>query len=343
MRPRRAHLKWLYFTGLSLLGRQAALLRRIVDRDLVVILNLHQVSPHSNPFWSLMHPRMFEDLLIFLKRYFDVTTFGQLAVTAGRSKPRAIISFDDGYHSFVEYAMPLLHKHGLRANQNVIPGCIETGLAPWNIRLCDFLNSIPRHLIGEIRLPGFSARLSGDGPDRKMRYGIALCEFLKARPRSEREPLWASLDAIMQKAGNPDATRMMNREETLQAAAIHEIGAHSYSHESMGFESNEFFEEDLQQCIRYFDEQLHVPLSIYAFPNGSHREEQITLLGNKGIRHILLVGENFSSGRGSVHSRFTIYGETCRETRFQALGCKARELPGNGQSVLEGQQAGRSR
>jgi len=276
-----------------------------------------------------MPPRMFEDLLVFLKRHFEVTTFGALAA-AGGSRPRAVISFDDGYYSFVEYAMPLLHKHGLRANQNVIPACIENGLAPWNVRLCDFLNSAPRHLIDEIRLPGFSSRLSVDGPDRKMRYGIALCEFLKARSRAERAPLWASVEEIMQKGGNPNATRMMNQQETLQAAASHEIGAHSYSHESMGFESNEFFEEDLQRCVRYFDERLRMPLSIYAFPNGSHREEQFKILNNTGIRHILLVGETFSNGHGSVYSRFTICGETCRETRFQALGCKARELPGNG-------------
>jgi hypothetical protein len=45
MLPRRAHLKWLYYAGLSLLGREAALLQRIVDRDLIVVLNLHQVVP----------------------------------------------------------------------------------------------------------------------------------------------------------------------------------------------------------------------------------------------------------------------------------------------------------
>jgi peptidoglycan/xylan/chitin deacetylase (PgdA/CDA1 family) len=342
MLPRRAHLKWLYFTVLSLLGREAALLQRIVDRDLIVVLNLHQVSPHSNPFWSPMHPRMFEDLLVFLKRHFEVTTFGNVAA-AGPGKPKAIISFDDGYHSFVEYAMPMLHKHGLRANQNVIPACIETGLAPWNVRLCDFLNSAPRRLIDEIRLPGFSARLSGDGPDRKMRYGIALCEFLKARPKAERDPLWISVEAVMQKGGNPDATRMMNCEETLQATASHEIGAHSYSHESMGFESNEFFEADLRQCVRYFDQRLRLPLSIYAFPNGSHREEQFPILSNNGVRHILIVGEQFASGHGSVYSRFTICGETCRETRFQALGCKALDLPGNGKGTREGLEAGHSR
>jgi len=324
--PRRAYLKWVYFTGLSLLGRETALLQRIVDCDLVVILNLHQVSPHSNPFWNPLHPRLFEDLLVFLKRHFHVTTFGSLAA-AGRSKPRAIISFDDGYHSFVEYAMPLLHKHGLPANQNIIPSCVETGDPPWNIRLCDLLNSAPRSLIDEIRLPGFCSRLARNAFDDKMRYGIVLSEFLKARPRAEREPLWERVEGILENGKSPAATRMMSQDDVRQAAKNHEIGAHSYSHESMGFESNEFFEEDFQKCVRYFNERLHLPLSIYAFPNGSSREEQIRILKGKGMQHILLVGEKFSSSHGTVHSRFTICGETCRETRFQALGCKARELP----------------
>ena len=56
------------------------------------------------------------------------------------------------------------------------------------------------------------------------------------------------------------------------------IGAHSFSHESMGYESDSFFRADLMQCRNFFEQQLRLPLDAYAFPNGSYRPEQIQAL-----------------------------------------------------------------
>lgn len=314
----RAGLKWAYFTGLTAVGRRAGLLRKIKRENLVVVLNLHQVSPRPNPFWSPLQPRLFEDLLLFLKRHFEVTTFRELALTNG-SRPVAILSFDDGYYDFVEHAMPLLHKHGIRANQNIVPSCVESGRPPWNVQLSDFLNGAPRTLINELRLPGFPDRLAGDDNDSKTRYGVALSRFLKTRPRSERQPLWSLVERLMERA-DWAMTRMMSVADVREAGASHEIGAHSYSHESMEYESDAFFEEDLDRCFGFFSDRLRMPLTIYAFPNGSYRPAHLETLRRRGIDHILLVDEQFATRPCSVCPRFTIYGDSRVETRFRALG-----------------------
>ena len=315
-------LKRAYFSALALCGRDAALLRRIEREDLVVVVNVHQVSPHANPFWNPLHPKTFEELLIYLKRHFVVTGFTDDAPPR-RERPRAILSFDDGYFDFVEYAMPLLQKHGIRANQNVIISCVESGLPPWNVRLYDFLKLAPRSVINDIALPGFLHRLTGDDDDSKTRFGLALSRFLKNRPREAREGLWPAIEAVMAKAGVVGGTRMMSVDDVRQAAAVHEIGAHSFSHESMEFESNDFFEEDLDRCFAFFRDRLHLPLTIYAFPNGSHRREQIEMLRGRGIRHILLVDEKFGKAGNFVWPRFTMYGHSGPEVRFRALGYHA--------------------
>jgi len=319
----RSHLKRVYFALLSGLSKDTSLLRRIRRDDLLLVLNFHRVSPERNPFWSPLHPAIFEDLLAFLKRHFEVVRFGDID-SAERRRPLAIISFDDGYHDFVEYAMPLLHKHGLRANQNIIPACVESGCPPWNVQLVDFLNSAPRSLIDELQLPGFSDRLAGDDADSKTRYGVALSRFLKSRPACERASLWPAVARLMERAGDWTMTRMMNLEDVRQASGNHEIGAHSYSHESMEFESNEFFESDLDRCFDYFSRSLRVPLFVYAFPNGSHRPEQIDVLQKRGIRYVLLVDEKFANRRGAVCPRFTIYGDSYQETKFRSLGYYSR-------------------
>jgi len=292
----------------------------------MVVLNCHRVSPHPNPFWSPLHPRLFEELLVFLKRHFQVTSFEQ-SRHADASKPVAILSFDDGYHDFMEYTMPLLRKHGVAANQNIIPACVESGEAPWTVQVSDFLNSVPRTLINEIRLDGFEQPLRHEDIDSKVRYGLALSRFLKMRSRQERQPLWDALTTVMERAnGRVRKTRMMTLADVRAAANDHEIGVHSYSHESMGFESDEFFQADFSRCQAFFRERLRLPLTIYAFPNNSYRASQIAMLEQSGIPHILLVDERFALRGERIIPRVTMHGESSSEVRFRTLGYRARSL-----------------
>lgn len=323
----RARLKQTYFTLLRLARQDARLLRQIQARELVVILNLHQVSPHQNHFWPPLAPQVFEDLLIFLKQHFEVTRFDALGQSDGASgaRPRAILSFDDGYYNFVEYAQPLLEKHRLAANLNIIPECVETGKPIWNVRLYDFLNATSCSLINDLQLPGFTERLNDDSAASKTSFGLRLSHFLKNRSRHEREALWPQIEGLMAKAGPHRVTRMMSADDVRAAAQNHEIGAHSFGHESMAFENDEFFRADARLCFDYFSATLRLPLSIYAFPNGSHRAGQSEWLRQEGIEHVLLVGERFSTVETHVHPRFTIYGLSAAETRFQALGYHGRK------------------
>ena len=314
----KEHLKSGYYLLQKILRKDAALLAKIRRENLVTVLNLHQVSPHENPFWSPLKPEIFDDLLTFLKGNFEVVRFGEIAEKESE-KPLAVLSFDDGYYNFYEYAAPILKKHALPANMNIIPSCVETGAPMWNIRLYDFLNSASRAQIDELDLPGFETRLAGDDFASKVRYGLAISRFLKNRPRAAREELWRSVEASID-ASDFNRTRMMSREEIKEIAREHEIGVHSFSHESMEFEPDEFFEDDFEKCARYFENELGLPLETYAFPNGSYREAQIESLRAKGIRHILLVGEDYARKGSDVFPRFTIYGSSKLETRFQALG-----------------------
>jgi len=314
----REKLKAGYYLLLDALGRDAWLLERIKREKLLVVLNLHQVSPHENPFWPPLHPKIFDGLLEFLKAHFEIVLFGDPQATKNE-KPLAILSFDDGYHNFVEYAVPLLEKHGVRANMNIIPACVESGQPVWNVQLYDFLKAAPRALIDEITFPGIDLRLKNERYESKVHYGLGISRFLKNRPRNERCELWKGLERIMQRH-EFSFTRMMNRQEVLQISESNDVGAHSYSHESMEFEDNSFFENDLAKCHEYFREQLNLPLETYAFPNGSFRSEQVAILENNGIRNILIVGEDFSRPNNSIFSRFTIYGSSIGEVKYQALG-----------------------
>ncbi len=113
---------------------------------------------------------------------------------------------------------------------------------------------------------------------------------------------------------------MLNKDEVLGLSKEYEIGAHSYSHESMAIEGDAFFKEDFAKCKEYFSEELNVPLNVYAFPSGSYTHNQIGFLQANGVEHILLVNEKYADYNSNVYNRFTFYGSSASEIKMRALG-----------------------
>ena len=315
----RSQAKSVFFRLLRQAKHDERLKQGISARDNTLILNLHRVSPDANPFWTPMHPQLFDELLTYLAKSFVITSLEGLNELRPEV-PAVVLSFDDGYKDFVEYAMPVMRRHKVKANINVIPMCVESGVPIWNVRLYDFLNRSPRSLIKQIRVPGFEGELEGDGDEEKARFGARLSRFLKMRPRSEREALWPHIEATMDKADDRNGTVMMNAEDVKAASSEHEVGVHSYSHESMAYESEEFFQDDLAKCRVFFAETLRLPLTVYAFPNGSYRSSQVQTLLDGGMKQVLLVDERRARRPARVFPRLTISGSSVDEIVFQSLG-----------------------
>jgi peptidoglycan/xylan/chitin deacetylase (PgdA/CDA1 family) len=289
------------------LGSGFAIKRRlwvIGRRKALTILNLHRVSEDT------LNPLLFSHLLTFLNKNFNIVTFEQIHESS--SKPKLILSFDDGYKDFLEVACPLLKYHGIRVNQNIIPECIETQRPPLNVMAQDFIGNAPRELALKLDIPGFSD-LEGD------RLGFRLSSFLKNKPHAEQERLSEILLPQFFAWDGFAPTSMMSREEVKEVVRVHEVGGHSYSHASMAYETNEYLINDLLRCNRYFEEIFGQPMRIYAFPNGSCREEQIEIVIKSGIQHVLLVGNDFAAEE-SPHKRFGFDAKRLSEARFKALG-----------------------
>ena len=292
------------------------LLRRRLDRVrnacLTTILNLHRVAPDDRSSYRPLAPEMFDELLSFVTREFSVVTFAELGESS--LKPKLVLSFDDGYRDFLTHAVPTMKRHGVRANQNIIPKCVETGLPPLNVLAQDFIGKAPRELSARLHVPGYA------GP-RDGAFGDRLSHFLKMRPQAEQDRLADELLPQFFAGDRFSPTPMMNAEE-IRSLGEHEIGAHSFAHSSMEFESPEYLDEDVRRCASWFKETLGLPMTIYAFPNGSCGPGQAEQVLAQGVDHVLLVGAGFSRNP-RVHRRFTFDGRSASEVRFRALGAFA--------------------
>jgi peptidoglycan/xylan/chitin deacetylase (PgdA/CDA1 family) len=119
-------------------------------------------------------------------------------------------------------------------------------------------------------------------------------------------------------------TPMMTRSAIASIAAVHEIGAHSYEHASMAFETDDYVRADARRCRHWFREVLGEDPTIYAFPNGAYRPVQVDIVRQAGFETVLLVDEDFSHCESTVHKRFGIYGAGLRELKFRAVGGRRR-------------------
>ena len=297
--------------------KQKKYMNNILNNNHLTILNLHRVSTEINLFYPPLQPKLFEELLKFILKNFNIITFNEIQEYKNHSKPSLILSFDDGFKDFIDYAVPIMDKYNVKSNQNVIPTCIENNSTVWDVKIFDFLNSSPYSLINEIKLPNFTMKIN---KNNKVFYGLELMKYLKSYNKEEREKLFLNLNEVINKNSTIQYTEMMNKKEIIEIAKVHEVGVHSYSHESMGLESKQYFEDDFLKCKDYFKNQLGLPLNIYTFPSGSHKASQLEFLKKNSIEHILLVNENYSSYQKNIHDRFTFYGDSISEVRVRALG-----------------------
>ncbi|MEJ7785289.1 MAG: polysaccharide deacetylase family protein [Solirubrobacteraceae bacterium] len=284
-------------------------------RDEVLVLNLHRVTPESNPFWPPVTPEAFRSLASFVRTNCDTVLFCELAEARSDRRPLVVLSFDDGFRDFVEYAMPILDEYGLVANQNVIGSAVRTGEPPFAVAVADALHAAGEQRVRELRIDGFAERLGPSTLDRT-RFGVQLTNYLKDLAPPAREHVWGPIGDLLGEI--PSRTPMMTVSDISEAAgAGHHIGCHSYSHESMEHLSDAAVEHDLDLCDAFFRDQ-GLTTDVFALPNGSHRPDQIAPLQRRGYRHVLTIGRP-ATARAGVHPRSAIYGDSAAELRLRAV------------------------
>jgi peptidoglycan/xylan/chitin deacetylase (PgdA/CDA1 family) len=287
-------------------------LEMLGKRGGATILNLHRVADDDGSDYRPLSPDLFDQLLAFVSREFAVMTIGELGEKTTR--PKLVLSFDDGYRDFLTTAVPILKRYGLRASQNVIPHCIESGLPPLNVMAQDFVGQAPKAVVRELNIDGFSAPLDH-------RFGHRLSHFLKMRSQAEQDAIAKDLLPQFYRWDGFKPTAMMTLDE-VRSLDAHELGAHSFAHSSMEFESDDFLDADVARCAGYFREKLNAPMSIYAFPNGSCRKGQAERVLSHGVDHVLLVGERYDRG-DRIHHRISFDARSPSEVRVRAVGGRA--------------------
>lgn len=271
----------------------------------VAIVNYHRVLAAPSPFLaSEPDIDIFTWQMELLARCFNVLSLREAlaAIDAGRVPPRAVcITFDDGYRSVHELALPVLRRLGLPATVFVSSGYVG-GRTMWNDRIVEAVETLPAEELdlAEFGLGVYSLRSM---PERAATLGT-LTEASKYLPPQERSRLVGRLQTLV---GERASEGLMLTPEMVVNLDRHgiEIGAHTVSHPILTSLDDASAMQEIRDGKRDLEELVGKPVTLFAYPNGKVGKDY-------DGRHVAMVREAgfqaaFTTAVGAITRRHDRY------------------------------------
>lgn len=258
------------------LSPSAALLLRLAGNALAAtvgqqrfcVINYHRVLERHDPMLpSEPDVATFRWQMQVLASCFNVLPLSHaLALSKkGGLPPRAIcITFDDGYRSIHDLALPVLKELRLPATVFVTSGHLGTNTM-WNDRIIDAVQTLPSGELdlSSLDLGSYSLRTLDE---RRDALGV-LTERSKYLPPAARNNLIEVLEAMVNDKLSPGSMLAPEMVVDLDDHGI-EIGAHTVSHPIL----TSLDDADALLEIKASGEQLAAilgkPVTLFAYPNG---------------------------------------------------------------------------
>lgn len=278
-------LKTLYQLGLPRL-------LRVSKNDTVTVLNFHRISQERDFFYDPIKPETFFKIVDYCCKHYDVVSFERISQPT--TKPKIILSFDDGYYDFIDIALPYLIKKGLPSNHNVVNECVNKNIPIWTHRLNELFSTLRQKNITEDPIVNNYSEFNGSW----LNYYMKFFHFLLSIKKITRDEI---LESLLLKYEVKCKSKMMSWEDLKYCSRNGvEIGSHSYHHDSLGTIKNiADYNIEVSLSIKEISEQIEFPVQIFALPNGQYNNETFDYIKTTSIKYLLLVDDKVN--RNSFH------------------------------------------
>jgi peptidoglycan/xylan/chitin deacetylase (PgdA/CDA1 family) len=251
----------------ALLRATGGALARIASPRFCVV-NYHRILARPDPMLD-SEPDLatFRWQMALLAECFNVLPLHDAlaALDAGRLPPRTVcITFDDGYRSVHDLALPVLKQFALPATVFVTSGYIGQGNM-WNDRIIAAVQSLPSGQL-DLSAVGLGTYPLQTLEDRKLTLG-RLTEASKYLPPPARASLVERLEALV---GSAQAQELMLTPAMVAALDQDgiEIGAHTVTHPILTSLDDESARVEIRAGKEQLEEIIGKPVRLFAYPNG---------------------------------------------------------------------------
>lgn len=188
-----------------------------------------------------------------------------LAIQAGTLPERAVcITFDDGYRSTHDLALPILQKYNLPATLFVTTAFLGEGNM-WNDRIIEAIRRLPS---GQLNLQDIGM---GRHDVLTLEDRIDLVRLINAEskylsPRSRQDAI-LKLESLSGVSNEPGLMLTRDMVRTLSNAGI-EIGGHTMTHPILTKLDDDAAQDEIVQNKKVLEDIIGKPLRLFAYPNG---------------------------------------------------------------------------
>ncbi|HSJ06809.1 MAG TPA: polysaccharide deacetylase family protein [Longimicrobiales bacterium] len=299
--------------GLDRVGRRR-------NRNALLILTYHGIRPAGLTTgwdWPLLPVDEFERQVAHLRKHYVVKFIDDAwdALVDGETAgPTAVVTFDDGYRSVHDFALPILRDYGIPATVFLATGFIDTDSILWTAELGMAFHG---SRTARIDLSGLGMGRVDLGR-RRDREAIAraVVARLKRIPPGSREPLVDHVRQALRADGSRrDAFAMMTwREiEELERSGLVTFGAHTVHHEILSRLDDAEVLSEIAGSVDTIRRRLNAVSSFFAYPNGAagdFDERAVAAVRHAGLRGAVSTMQGFTYAGTDPYAlrRFNIGG-----------------------------------
>lgn len=240
-------------------------------RRRLCILNYHRIMARPDPLLE-SEPTVdtFRWQMDLLANCFNVLPLSEATerLATGTLPPRAVaITFDDGYRSLYELALPVLRERGLPATVFVTSGHMHDESNMWNDVILEAVRSLPAEEtcidLSDIGLDAYAM----NGQEQRKQSATLLTERCKYLRPPERRVMLDRLQELTQTDLHQHLMLTPDMLRELLACGI-DIGGHTVSHPILARLDDAAAFREIADNKRDLERIIGKPLALFAYPNG---------------------------------------------------------------------------
>lgn len=268
-------MKPVYFAGRVLHSLHAfRLMHRWLVPGKISVLMYHGLvrEPLPVPDWCFQPLVRFEEQMEYLTRNFEVVHLED-AFAPGRApsrRPLACVTFDDGFASVRELALPVLEEMRVPATVYLVTGLLDSTDTVWFARLHQ---AICETQAREVRLGDLRFPLEGTAARAEASAGLQVAIKKLHRPAFESmfEDVLTQLGFGGENRAKPwDAFRVLTSDEvrSMSRSGLVRFGGHTSGHQILTRTTREDARCEVEQSVRAVAALVERPSRTFAYPNG---------------------------------------------------------------------------
>jgi len=230
----------------------------------LLILCHHRIAPPSDKFTYLgVSQDIFEQQIVFLKKYFKIVSFKEGAESLKTGSIREsllVLNFDDGYRDNYLYAFPILKKYNITATIFLAAGFIGTKEQFWWDIVADII-------LGSSHLKGKEIE--------KMDMIDGINDSLQKISPKERNIKIEVIRKKLEFSGNDRGEReILNWEEIKEMSRYGiEFGSHTLTHPDLTLLGKDGLIREISMSKQVLEGALGKEILGFAYPHGFYNDD----------------------------------------------------------------------